>query len=217
MIEQLFDVDVESEKNTDQVPSFLLMNCLPHLTLVAKVQDAYQILEELRDPTIYDASSEDSWAAEGSRELVKRSKACNAAMKTVCCNKTGPFKSLRANHHAEKHELYLDFWPQKTESCRVVLVTPHFARGPNGDPMGAQWGPKNFSPMTRDPQDGLPHWAAGLLEGIEWSSDCPSYAEFLRKPDNKASKFTRSPGNPWEVHVASRWFQGGNPFGAFCG
>ena len=138
MIEQLFDVDVESEKNTDQVPSFLLMNCLPHLTFVAKVQDAYQILEELRDPTIYDASSEDSWAAEGSRELVKRSKACNAAMKTVCCNKTGPFKSLRANHHAEKHELYLDFWPQKTESCRVVLVTPHFARGPNGDPMGAQ-------------------------------------------------------------------------------
>ena len=47
MIEQLFDVDVESEKNTDQVPSFLLMNCLPHLTFVAKVQDAYQILEEL--------------------------------------------------------------------------------------------------------------------------------------------------------------------------
>eukprot|EP00435_Cladocopium_sp_Y103_P036673 s3148_g9.t1 len=61
-------------------------------TMLRKVQDAYQILEELRDPTIYDASSE----------------------------------------------------------------------------------------------DGLPHWAAGLLEGIEWSSDCPSYAEFLRKPDNKA-------------------------------
>lgn len=61
-------------------------------SMLRKVQDAYQILEELRDPTIYDASSE----------------------------------------------------------------------------------------------DGLPHWAAGLLEGIEWSSDCPSYAEFLRKPDNKA-------------------------------
>ena len=124
-------------KKNDQVPSFLLMNCLPHLTFVAKVQDAYQILEELRDPTIYDASSEESWAAEGSRELGKRSKACNAATKTECCNKTGPFKSLRANHHAEKHELYLDFWPQKTESCpELSMVNPHFARGPNGDPTG---------------------------------------------------------------------------------
>lgn len=61
-------------------------------TLLRKVQDAYQMLEELRDPTIYDASSE----------------------------------------------------------------------------------------------DGLPHWATGLLEGIEWSSECSSYADFLRKPDNKA-------------------------------
>ncbi|CAK9116568.1 unnamed protein product [Durusdinium trenchii] len=35
-------------------------------------------------------------------------------------------------------------------------------------------------------EDGLPQWATGLLEGIEWSSECPSYAEFLQKPDNKA-------------------------------
>ncbi|CAK9116575.1 unnamed protein product [Durusdinium trenchii] len=35
-------------------------------------------------------------------------------------------------------------------------------------------------------KDGLPQWATGLLEGIEWSSECPSYAEFLQKPDNKA-------------------------------
>lgn len=160
------------------------MNCLPHLTFVAKVQDAYQILEELRDPTIYDASSEESWAAEGSRELVKRSKACNAAMKTVCCNNTGPFKSLRANHHAEKHEL--STWtsgPKKPNHVPSCPGEPSFCKG-------AQWGTH---------QDGLPHWAAGLLEGIEWSSDCPSYAEFLRKPDNKASKlygftpFTRQP------------------------
>ncbi|CAJ1359210.1 unnamed protein product [Effrenium voratum] len=34
--------------------------------------------------------------------------------------------------------------------------------------------------------DGLPHWATGLLEGITWSSDCPSYADFLEKPDCKA-------------------------------
>ena len=80
--------------------------------------------------------------------------------KTVCCSETGPFKSLRANHHAEK-------------SANSI--------------------------MPRSPQDGLPHWAAGLLEGIEWSSDCPSYAEFLRKPDNKASKFTQ-----WKVHMDSR-------------
>ena len=78
------------------------MNCLPHLSFVAKVQDAYQILEELRDPTIYDASSEDSWAAEGPRELVNRIQ----KVKSIQCsydnrmNKTCPFKSLRTSGRA---------------------------------------------------------------------------------------------------------------------
>ena len=35
------------------------------------------------------------------------------------------------------------------------------------------------------PEDGLPHWATGLLEGIEWSPDCASYSDFLGKPDHK--------------------------------
>lgn len=137
MIEQLFDVDVESEKNTDQVPSFLLMNCLPHLTFVAKVQDAYQILEELRDPTIYDASSEDSWAAEGSRELVKRSKACNAAMKTVCCNKTGPCEQIIMQKSTNST------WtsgPKKQNHVPSCPGEPSFCKG-------TQWGP-NGGPRT---------------------------------------------------------------------
>jgi len=35
-------------------------------------------------------------------------------------------------------------------------------------------------------EDGVPDWAAGLMQGIEWSADCPSFSEFLLKPDNKA-------------------------------
>eukprot|EP00929_Paragymnodinium_shiwhaense_P059187 TRINITY_DN29636_c0_g1_i1.p1 TRINITY_DN29636_c0_g1~~TRINITY_DN29636_c0_g1_i1.p1 ORF type:complete len:402 (-),score=52.78 TRINITY_DN29636_c0_g1_i1:28-1233(-) len=43
-------------------------------------------------------------------------------------------------------------------------------------------------PTKWDPtaEDGLPGWAAGLLQGIKWSEACPSYASFLGKPDNKA-------------------------------
>mmetsp|Transcript_36778 Transcript_36778/g.98043 ORF Transcript_36778/g.98043 Transcript_36778/m.98043 type:complete len:342 (-) Transcript_36778:69-1094(-) len=33
---------------------------------------------------------------------------------------------------------------------------------------------------------GLPSWAAGLLNGVRWSDDCGSYADFLSKPDFKA-------------------------------
>jgi len=35
-------------------------------------------------------------------------------------------------------------------------------------------------------EDGLPAWAAGLLQGVPWTADCPSYAAFLEKPDRKA-------------------------------
>lgn len=35
-------------------------------------------------------------------------------------------------------------------------------------------------------EDGLPAWASGLTRGIKWSDECPSYADFLGKPDNKA-------------------------------
>lgn len=35
-------------------------------------------------------------------------------------------------------------------------------------------------------EEGLPAWAAGLLNGVQWSSDCPSYAAFLEKMDQKA-------------------------------
>lgn len=33
---------------------------------------------------------------------------------------------------------------------------------------------------------GLPAWAAGLLSGVQWSPECPSYAAFLEKGDSKA-------------------------------
>jgi len=35
-------------------------------------------------------------------------------------------------------------------------------------------------------EEGLPGWASGLLQGVSWSDDCPSYAAFLSKPDQKA-------------------------------
>ena len=46
-----------------QMRNLMSWTACTNLTFVAKVQDAYQILEELRDPTIYDGSSDDSWAA----------------------------------------------------------------------------------------------------------------------------------------------------------
>lgn len=35
-------------------------------------------------------------------------------------------------------------------------------------------------------EEGLPSWASGLLQGVQWSKDCTSYADFLAKPDQKA-------------------------------
>jgi len=35
-------------------------------------------------------------------------------------------------------------------------------------------------------EDGLPAWAAGLLNGVQWSDECPNYVAFLAKPDAKA-------------------------------
>lgn len=35
-------------------------------------------------------------------------------------------------------------------------------------------------------EEGLPAWASGLLQGVQWTADCPSYAAFLQKPDQKA-------------------------------
>ncbi|CAE7745984.1 Tnr [Symbiodinium sp. CCMP2456] len=35
-------------------------------------------------------------------------------------------------------------------------------------------------------EDGVPEWASGLLQGIEWTAECSSFADFLLKPDNKA-------------------------------
>lgn len=34
--------------------------------------------------------------------------------------------------------------------------------------------------------EGVPAWAVGLLQGVAWSTDCPSFAVFLGKPDKKA-------------------------------
>lgn len=49
--------------------------------------------------------------------------------------------------------------------------------------------------------EGLPAWAAGLLQGIKWTTDCPSYASFLSKPDAKAlavGEFSERTGvRPW--------------------
>jgi len=44
--------------------------------------------------------------------------------------------------------------------------------------------PSNWVAGTEEA--GLPFWATDLLQGIKWSEDCESYAEFLTKPDNKA-------------------------------
>jgi len=44
-------------------------------------------------------------------------------------------------------------------------------------------------PTTWDAQgmeEGLPAWASGLLNGVQWSKECPSYAAFLTKTDQKA-------------------------------
>jgi len=50
-------------------------------------------------------------------------------------------------------------------------------------------------------EDGLPAWASGLLRGVKWSKDCPSYAAFLGKPDQKAlavGEFSEKSGlRPW--------------------
>mmetsp|Transcript_74468 Transcript_74468/g.230102 ORF Transcript_74468/g.230102 Transcript_74468/m.230102 type:complete len:344 (-) Transcript_74468:49-1080(-) len=50
-------------------------------------------------------------------------------------------------------------------------------------------------------EDGLPAWASGLLRGVEWSKECPSYAAFLGKPDQKAlaiGEFSEKSGvRPW--------------------
>jgi len=50
-------------------------------------------------------------------------------------------------------------------------------------------------------EEGLPSWAAGLLQGVEWSSECGSYAEFLQKEDQKAlavGEFNERTGKrPW--------------------
>lgn len=35
-------------------------------------------------------------------------------------------------------------------------------------------------------EEGLPAWASGLLHGVKWSEECPSYAAFLLKTDQKA-------------------------------
>eukprot|EP00931_Biecheleriopsis_adriatica_P103629 TRINITY_DN78430_c0_g1_i1.p1 TRINITY_DN78430_c0_g1~~TRINITY_DN78430_c0_g1_i1.p1 ORF type:complete len:365 (-),score=69.11 TRINITY_DN78430_c0_g1_i1:37-1080(-) len=35
-------------------------------------------------------------------------------------------------------------------------------------------------------EEGLPSWAAGLLQGVKWNKECPSYAAFLEMPDKKA-------------------------------
>lgn len=50
-------------------------------------------------------------------------------------------------------------------------------------------------------EDGLPAWASGLLRGVRWSKECPSYAAFLGKPDAKAlaiGEFSEKTGlRPW--------------------
>lgn len=50
-------------------------------------------------------------------------------------------------------------------------------------------------------EDGLPAWASGLLQGVRWTADCPSYAAFLGKPDQKAlavGEFSEKTGiRPW--------------------
>lgn len=50
-------------------------------------------------------------------------------------------------------------------------------------------------------EDGLPAWASGLLQGVQWSEACPSYAAFLSKPDQKAlavGEFSERTGiRPW--------------------
>lgn len=50
-------------------------------------------------------------------------------------------------------------------------------------------------------EEGLPSWAAGLLNGIQWSNECPSYAAFLEKPDTKAlavGEYSEREGSrPW--------------------
>jgi len=62
-----------------------------------------------------------------------------------------------------------------------------------GDP--TNWASKGAA------DEGLPSWAAGLLYGIQWSHECPSYAAFLEKPDTKAlavGEYSEREGNrPW--------------------
>eukprot|EP00930_Biecheleria_cincta_P004657 TRINITY_DN105579_c0_g1_i1.p1 TRINITY_DN105579_c0_g1~~TRINITY_DN105579_c0_g1_i1.p1 ORF type:complete len:349 (-),score=54.26 TRINITY_DN105579_c0_g1_i1:22-1005(-) len=45
---------------------------------------------------------------------------------------------------------------------------------------------KDPETWTSDMENGLPDWAADLMQGIKWSPDCSSYAVFLEKPDHKA-------------------------------
>eukprot|EP00439_Symbiodinium_sp_Y106_P008391 s4826_g1.t1 len=46
---------------------------------------------------------------------------------------------------------------------------------------------------------GVPEWASGLLQGIEWTAECSSFADFLLKPDNKAAS-SRFPVSGWGVN-----------------
>lgn len=60
---------------------------------------------------------------------------------------------------------------------------------------------KDPETWTSDMENGLPDWAVGLMQGIKWSPDCPSYAAFLEKPDNKAlavgERSERTGLRPW--------------------
>jgi len=62
-----------------------------------------------------------------------------------------------------------------------------------GDP--TNWASKQSA------EEGIPAWAAGFLYGIQWSTECPSYAAFLEKPDTKAlavGEYSEREGNrPW--------------------
>ncbi|CAE8734154.1 unnamed protein product, partial [Polarella glacialis] len=54
-------------------------------------------------------------------------------------------------------------------------------------------------------EDGLPAWASGMLQGILWSADCPSYQDFLEKPSNKALAVGEVSGKTGQRAWAAAW------------
>ena len=67
-----------------QISSFQNFVWTESLESFLEVQDAYQILEELRDPTIYDASSEDSWLCSWSLLTSPPASFFNFGLKQCC-------------------------------------------------------------------------------------------------------------------------------------